>query len=126
MQRREIAGGRGMARLRLQGASHAALGVLDRALRIAREAKIDPGVGEARAQFGGDGESLLGPRRLAGGDPGLTEPVVGFSAVGLGEAGVAGRFESRLHVSTLQGDAEVSQPPDDLEPIKASGRRNDR
>ena len=80
---------------RLQGAGHGPLGVLDRALRVAREAKIDPGVGEARPQLNGDGEGLLGPRRLAGGNPGLAKSVMSLGPVGLGEARVPRGLQSR-------------------------------
>ena len=82
-----------MAGLRLQGADHRDLGVVDRALRVAREAEIDPGVGETRAQLGGDGEGLFGARGLAGGHPGLAESVMRLGPVGLGEAGVPRRLQ---------------------------------
>ena len=51
-------------------------------LRVAREAIIDPSVGEARPQLDGDGEGLFGPRRLAGGHPGLAISVMGLGPVG--------------------------------------------
>ena len=103
-----------MAGLRLQGADKSGLGVLDRALAVAREAVIDPGVGEVRAQFHGDGEALLGPRRIAGGHPGLAKSVMGLRAVGLGEAGVARRLKRRVRVAAPQRRAEIAQP---LQPV---------
>lgn len=99
-----------MAGLRLQGADKSPLGVFDRALRIAGEAEIDESVGEARPQLGGDGEGLFRPRRLAGGHPGLAKGVMRLGPVGLGEAGVARRRQSRLRLATPQSGAEIAQP----------------
>jgi hypothetical protein len=56
-----------MAGLRVQGPNHRPLGVFDRASSIARQAEIDPGVGEAGTQLGGYGEGLFGSRGLARG-----------------------------------------------------------
>ncbi|WP_298352856.1 hypothetical protein [Rhodoblastus sp.] len=88
-----------MAGLRLERRDKGGLGVIDRALMLAGEAEIDPGVGETRAKFYGDGKGLFGPRRIAGGDPGLAEGVMGLRPVGFGEAGVARRLKGALRVA---------------------------
>ena len=107
-QRRKIARRRAMAGLRLQGAGHRDLGIVDRPLRIAREAEIDPGVGEARAQLHRDGKGLFGARRLAGGHPGLAVSVMRLGGIWGGKAGVPRCFQSRLRVAALQRAAEIT------------------
>jgi len=108
-ERREIGCRRGMAGRGPQGAGHGHLRVLDRPLRVAREAKVDPGVGKARPQRGGDGEGLFGPRRLAGGHPGLAIGVMRLGAIRLGKAGVARGLSGRLRLPAPQGVAEIAQ-----------------
>ena len=54
-----------MGRIGGERPPHGDLGVLDRALAIAREPVVDPGVGPARVQLDRGGEGLLGARRLA-------------------------------------------------------------
>ena len=114
---------RGMARPRLQRAHHCALGVLNRALAVAREAQIDPGVGEIRAKSDGGGKRLFGSRRLSGGDPGLTEGVMRLGHVGFGEAGIPCRCERRLCVAVPQRCAEIAQTRRRAEHHRAVRRR---
>ena len=55
----------GMGTIDGERLAHRSLGVLDRALGVAREPVIDPGVGPPRIELNGGGEGLLGARVLA-------------------------------------------------------------
>ena len=102
-ERGEIAGRRGMSGLRLKGAGHGPPGFVNRPLRITGEAIIDPGVGEARPQLCGDGESLFGALRLAVCHPRLAIGVMRLGHIGRRKARVARRLQGGAGLAALQG-----------------------
>ena len=78
---------------------HRGLGVFDRALAIAREAVIDPGVGPARVQLDGGGEGLFGARGLAERRKSLAIGVMRRRELRRAPAGFARRDERGLIVA---------------------------
>ena len=89
----------GMGRIGGERLAHRGLGVLDRALAIAREPVIDPGVGPARIQLNGRGESLLRARGLAERRPSLAIGVVRRRELRRAPAGFARRDKRGLMVA---------------------------
>ena len=81
---------------------HRRLGVLDRALAIAREAVIDPGVGPARIQVNCRGEGLFGARGVADRGPRLAIGVMRRRELGGAPARFARRGERGLIVADRQ------------------------
>jgi hypothetical protein len=66
-----------MTRLAPQRFAHRLLGIIDRALPVAGDAVVDPGVDPGRIELDRRRESLLGARRLAEREPRLAVGVMG-------------------------------------------------
>ena len=106
-QNREVGDCPGMIGGAAQGLSHRGLRVADRALTIAGEAEIDPGVRPRRLEADGGGEGLRGASLLADREPRLAIGVMGLWPVGRRVAGVAGGAQGGAEVSgrALGGEA---------------------
>ena len=88
-----------MGRIGGERLAHRRLGVLDRALAIAREPAIDPGVGPMRIQLNRGAEGLFGALRLAERRPGLAIGVMRRREYGRPPAGFARRDQRGLVVA---------------------------
>ena len=94
----QVGEGRRVPGVGLQGEAHRRLGVLDRALAVAREAEIDIGVGPARRELDGGPEGLFRAFGLAEGEISLAVGVVGGRKPRRAVAGLA-RGDQRLLVA---------------------------
>ena len=81
---------------------HCRLGILDRALAVAGDAIVDPGIGELRRKLDRGRECLLGSRRLIVREPGLAVDVVCAGIVGRAVTRLARGRKCGLHCSARQ------------------------